>query len=183
MRFFVRIRGARTPPPNIEEPVMNIPLRSISLSAKLDCRKKAKSSCEKTYHPAPNTLNPIHNPIPVAAHANGLDSSRNRPMLNASPDPIHHQVQVGLVLSKSYEQLVRGSMEMQRSRLACEEQVQCNDDDDERRQTVRVVRPVVAHLLFLRARACAPALRVWCPSLHSRSCKRTTARNSLVASW
>lgn len=30
MRFFVRIRGALTPPPRIDDPVMNIPLETVS---------------------------------------------------------------------------------------------------------------------------------------------------------
>jgi hypothetical protein len=30
IRFFVRMRGAFTPPPRMEEPVMNMPLRAVS---------------------------------------------------------------------------------------------------------------------------------------------------------
>jgi hypothetical protein len=36
IRFFVRMRGARTPPPRIEEPVMKIPLeRERNVKCKL----------------------------------------------------------------------------------------------------------------------------------------------------
>jgi len=45
---------------------------------------------KRTYHAAPKTLSPIASPMPVAAHAYGLDSSRNRPTLNASPEPARH---------------------------------------------------------------------------------------------
>jgi hypothetical protein len=40
-----------------------------------------------SHHPAPRTLNPMQSPMPVDAHKYGLDSSRNRPTLNASPEP------------------------------------------------------------------------------------------------
>lgn len=33
IRFFVRIRGARTPPPRMEEPVTQIPLRDREVQA------------------------------------------------------------------------------------------------------------------------------------------------------
>lgn len=36
---------------------------------------------------------PMHRPIPVDAHAYGLDSSRKRPTLNASPEPKLNQVE------------------------------------------------------------------------------------------
>jgi hypothetical protein len=37
----------------------------------------------------------MQRPIPVDAHKYGLDSSRNRPTLNASPEPARaHKVQV-----------------------------------------------------------------------------------------
>jgi hypothetical protein len=42
------------------------------------------------YHAAPSTLRPTHRPIPVPAHAYGLDSSRKRPTSNASPESARH---------------------------------------------------------------------------------------------
>ena len=73
IRFFVVIRGARTPAPRIEDPVIKIPL----LVGKVIC----------TYHAAPTTLRPMHKPIPVLAHTYGLVSSRNVFTANWSPEP------------------------------------------------------------------------------------------------
>jgi hypothetical protein len=55
IRFFVRIRGALTPPPTIEEPVKKIP------------------------HAAPTTDNPMHKAIPIFAQAYGETDSRKWP--------------------------------------------------------------------------------------------------------
>jgi hypothetical protein len=41
MRFFVRIRGARTPPPNIDAPVRNIPLCFVRIKYVSDQRHLA----------------------------------------------------------------------------------------------------------------------------------------------
>ena len=80
MRFLVLMRGALTPPPNIDAPVMKIPLQE-ELVHGYDWHNG------HTYHPAPSTLSPRQRPIPVDAHAYGLVSSRNWPTLKASPEP------------------------------------------------------------------------------------------------
>ena len=85
MRFLVRIRGARTPPPRIDEPVTKIPLRLGSINEQ---NAQWIARTKFSHHPAPRTLSPIQRPIPVDAHMYGLDSSRNRPTLNASPEPV-----------------------------------------------------------------------------------------------
>lgn len=60
------IRGAFTPAPMTDDPVMKIP------------------------HAAPTTENPIHETIPRLAHMYGDTDSRNAPTLNASPDPLNN---------------------------------------------------------------------------------------------
>lgn len=63
IKFLVVMRGARTPAPRIDDPVMKIP------------------------QAAPITLRPIHRPIPVLAHTYGLVCSRKVPTANWSPEP------------------------------------------------------------------------------------------------
>jgi hypothetical protein len=86
MRFLVRIRGARTPPPRMDEPVTKIPLRSCT-NQPMSPKPVRMEGNKCTHHPAPRTLSPMQRPMPVDAHMYGLDSSRNRPTLNASPEP------------------------------------------------------------------------------------------------
>jgi hypothetical protein len=62
MRFLVVIRGVRTPPPMIEAPVTNMPLR-------LESEPLFENEGHETHHAAPRTLNPMQKPIPVDAHA------------------------------------------------------------------------------------------------------------------
>lgn len=64
IKFFVVIRGARTPAPRIEEPVMKIP------------------------QAAPTTLKPIQAAIPRQAHRYGEVVSRKLPKLKVSPWPV-----------------------------------------------------------------------------------------------
>lgn len=64
MRFFVVIRGARTPAPMMEAPVIKIP------------------------QAAPTTENPIHDAIPKFAQRYGDVVSKNSPKLNVSPCPV-----------------------------------------------------------------------------------------------
>lgn len=64
IKFLVLILGARTPAPIIEEPVIKIP------------------------HAAPTTERPIHKAIPSDAQVYGEVSSRKRPTLKASPEPV-----------------------------------------------------------------------------------------------
>lgn len=77
IKFFVRIRGALTPPPIILVPVTNIPL----LTPLTDCffTVLADLISSATYHAAPTTLSPIHSAIPSVAHVYGDVSSKNRP--------------------------------------------------------------------------------------------------------
>jgi hypothetical protein len=92
MRFFVRIRGARTPPPNIDAPVRNIPLRFVRINYVSHQQHSARFWI--TDHPAPRTLKPKQRPIPRDAQAYGLVSSKNAPTLNRSPLPVGVQVEV-----------------------------------------------------------------------------------------
>jgi hypothetical protein len=62
MRFFVRIRGARTPPPIIEEPVMKIPLEVYQ-------RRGSDGREREEYQAAPTTDNPMQSPMPKLAQA------------------------------------------------------------------------------------------------------------------
>lgn len=55
MRFLVRMRGALTPPPRMEEPVMKMP------------------------HAAPTTDRPMQSEMPRLAHVNGDTDSRKAP--------------------------------------------------------------------------------------------------------
>lgn len=64
IKFFVVIRGALTPAPIIDVPVINIP------------------------HAAPTTENPMHDAIPNDAHMYGDVLSRNSPTLKDSPEPV-----------------------------------------------------------------------------------------------
>jgi hypothetical protein len=84
MRFLVRMRGARTPPPNIDDPVKKIPLFSglLEMVVRLGIDGIHAGN---PYHPAPRTLKPKQRAMPTAAQAYGLVSSRNAPTLNRSP--------------------------------------------------------------------------------------------------
>jgi hypothetical protein len=63
IRFLVRILGALTPPPMMDEPVMKIPLvRNVSV---VPIERRETSH----YHAAPTTDNPMQSPIPVEAQA------------------------------------------------------------------------------------------------------------------
>ena len=63
-RFFVLMRGALTPPPRMEEPVVNMP------------------------QPAPMTDREREAAIPIPAHMCGDVSVRNHAMSNLSPCPV-----------------------------------------------------------------------------------------------
>jgi len=73
IKFFVRIRGALTPPPRIEDPVMNIPLDVVNGLATYD------PIFAWTYHAAPTTDRPMHKPIPRSAQTYGDIVSKNCP--------------------------------------------------------------------------------------------------------
>lgn len=81
IRFFVRMRGARTPPPMIEEPVMKIPLDP--------CQTGVVVREEGLYHAAPTTDNPMQSPMPRLAQACGDTSSRNCPTYFKHQRPFH----------------------------------------------------------------------------------------------
>jgi hypothetical protein len=61
IKFFVRIRGARTPPPIIEDPVIKIPLKI--------CQRIHGWWETDVYHAAPTTDNPMQRPMPKLAQA------------------------------------------------------------------------------------------------------------------
>jgi hypothetical protein len=67
IKFFVLILGALTPPPRIEEPVMKIPLLTLSQYFVLSKLFLLDAQC--TDHAAPTTERPIQRAIPVLAHA------------------------------------------------------------------------------------------------------------------
>jgi len=82
MRFLVRMRGALTPPPMMEEPVMKMPL--LAGESWLACVVllwgfNDGEWWEGRYHAAPTTERPMQRPIPRLAHAYGDTVSRNRP--------------------------------------------------------------------------------------------------------
>lgn len=97
IKFFVLIRGAFTPPPRIDEPVMKIPLpdgrffKRLALLPPLClnvlCLKRdwlrlsppLSPPMPWAYHAAPTTDNPIHKPMPKSAQAYGDIVSRNCP--------------------------------------------------------------------------------------------------------
>jgi len=105
IKFLVRMRGALTPPPMIEVPVMKIPLCMFSVLAHVPVR----STCVlDSYHAAPTTDSPMQRAIPEDAQAYGdIDSMKapNYPTprqppalllsshasltLNASPSPLN----------------------------------------------------------------------------------------------
>jgi hypothetical protein len=68
IRFLVLMRGARTPPPNIDAPVKKIPLysRSLEMAAMIVVSGIHGGN---THHPAPRTLKPKQRAIPIVAHA------------------------------------------------------------------------------------------------------------------
>lgn len=72
----MRIRGALTPPPSIEEPVRKMPLGRISMDG-------GAGGGPELYHAAPMTLRPIQSAIPMVAHVYGDVSSRNLPIYPA----------------------------------------------------------------------------------------------------
>lgn len=83
MRFLVRIRGARTPPPRIDEPVMKMPLgscgsskggregasvsRTVERPQPLELEAPRAEGKGATHHPAPRTERPMHRPTPMSA--------------------------------------------------------------------------------------------------------------------
>lgn len=76
IKFFVRILGALTPPPTIDEPVRKIPLKTALLAIQASSYPYHQSIA---YHAAPTTDNPIHRAIPRVAQTYGDTDSRNWP--------------------------------------------------------------------------------------------------------
>lgn len=153
IKFLVRIRGARTPPPRMDEPVMKIPLRG-RVSFTVSCQTRY------THQPAPRTLRPMQRPIPVDAHAYGLVSSKNRPTLNASPDP--------RMDCYFKPQLTASNM------LTCEEEVETYRDSHECRKAIRVVGSQHAHRVGQR-------MRWW--SLPAPGTTRETGHSAICERW
>jgi hypothetical protein len=75
IRFLVRIRGARTPPPRMDEPVMKIPLRTPRGYYGI----RRQKGCLVAYHAAPTTDSPMQSAMPRSAHAYGETDSRKAP--------------------------------------------------------------------------------------------------------
>jgi hypothetical protein len=67
IRFLVRMRGALTPPPRMEVPVMKMPLRLVL--ALMDRSRMGGCRTLLTDHAAPTTERPMHRPMPADAHA------------------------------------------------------------------------------------------------------------------
>jgi hypothetical protein len=78
IKFFVLIRGALTPPPRMDVPVMKMPLE-MSVYWHV-----------WGYHAAPMTERPMSNPMPSRPHEYGLVSVRNFPGENCSPAPVNN---------------------------------------------------------------------------------------------
>jgi hypothetical protein len=76
IRFLVRIRGALTPPPRMDDPVMKIPL-SVRTSSYHQSSRQRKGNVP--YQAAPTTESPIHMAMPRSAHAYGETDSRKAP--------------------------------------------------------------------------------------------------------
>jgi hypothetical protein len=72
IKFFVRILGALTPPPRIDEPVMKMPLCIVYRLSISVCT----SISAVTDHAAPTTESPMQSAIPVPAHAWGENLRR-----------------------------------------------------------------------------------------------------------
>ena len=75
IRFFVRILGALTPAPRIDEPVMKIPL---SVGQNPVWEEELPVVC--SYHAAPTTERPMQRVMPRSAHAYGEIDSRKAPI-------------------------------------------------------------------------------------------------------
>lgn len=68
IRFFVRIRGARTPPPRMDEPVMKIPLTSVEGGDdRVSDPASLAQAVAEPHHPAPRTESPMQRPTPMSA--------------------------------------------------------------------------------------------------------------------
>ena len=63
MRFLVRIRGALTPPPRMDVPVMKMPLDDYVVSIGVDMFRRGGK-----YHAAPMTDRPMSKPTPRRPH-------------------------------------------------------------------------------------------------------------------
>jgi hypothetical protein len=74
----------------------------------------------------------MHSPIPVEAHANGLDSSRNRPTLNASPESADALAHESVV---TFFGAIRTG----------EEKIKSNYNYKKSRKAIRVIGLVVSH--------------------------------------
>jgi hypothetical protein len=73
--------------------------------------------------------------MPIAAHANGLDSSRNRPTLNASPESA----------DRPETSVHECSVTLSKKKFTSEEKVESNYDYEKGRETICVVGPVISH--------------------------------------
>ena len=90
IKFLVRIRGALTPPPTMDTPVVQMPL--------CDCQMRCVCVPDsQTYHAEPTTERPMHSAIPTLANVYGDMLSRKAPTW----DVISH-VRIGLVGTRAY---------------------------------------------------------------------------------
>lgn len=67
-RFFVRIRGAFTPPPNIEEPVVKIPLNKIGIFEENQGSRKFVKKWQNFPYALPYILAKFFSPKTEIAH-------------------------------------------------------------------------------------------------------------------
>ena len=104
--------------------------------------KRARIEGDKcTHHPAPRTLSPMQRPMPVDAHMYGLDSSRNRPTLNASPEPARG---LTVVLTEKGATARTG-----------EEKIKCDEYRQKGWETECVIEEEVTHVVWCcMARSC-----------------------------
>jgi hypothetical protein len=72
IKFLVRIRGALTPPPTMDTPVVQMPL--------CDCQMPClQNASRRTYHAEPTTERPMHSAMPTLANVYGEILSRKAP--------------------------------------------------------------------------------------------------------
>lgn len=88
MRFLVRIRGALTAAPRIDEPVMAIPLQNVSIKMTIGASLMRSHPRICAYQAAPTTDRPMHSAIPKFAQAEGVTDSKKAPTLKDSPLPV-----------------------------------------------------------------------------------------------
>ena len=96
-RFLVRMRGVRTPPPTMLEPVTYIPLQTqkqevpnllqvLKWLSRIHILLYVKTDVVIAHHAAPTTEREIASPMPILPHIQGDVSSRYLSQNNAAND-------------------------------------------------------------------------------------------------